>query len=224
MAENCGSFPSSNIIENNQYAMGTASRPAPTAEIHLFKRGAQSAERSRRKRWTGMDCPKSVYAARPRKAVALGPREGKGSPYILEMKTYRYRGHSIVGNPAKYRNARGSAADARESMIRSTPSARRLVARGPSSRRTSSKPMTREVRQVHQSRPPNSPTESPEPALEELYTDILKVMTQNPDARAVPHHGGGQALQKWHVKEGDGLVKAGDILAEIETDKADDGV
>src|ERR1700704_3291080 len=83
------------IIENNQYAMGTAVDRS-TSEIHLFKRGA--AQNVPGEAVDGMDV-ESVYAA-GQKAVAWA-REGKG-PYILEMKTYRYRGHSM-SDPAKYR-------------------------------------------------------------------------------------------------------------------------
>jgi len=84
------------IIENNQYAMGTAVDRS-TSEIHLFKRGA--AQNVPGESVDGMDV-ESVYAA-GQKAVAWA-REGKG-PYILEMKTYRYRGHSM-SDPAKYRS------------------------------------------------------------------------------------------------------------------------
>src|SRR2546430_3378483 len=83
------------IIENNQYAMGTAVDRS-TSEVHLYKRGA--AQNISGEAVDGMDV-EAVYEA-GLKAVAWA-REGKG-PYILEMKTYRYRGHSM-SDPAKYR-------------------------------------------------------------------------------------------------------------------------
>src|SRR5437763_11697709 len=83
------------IIENNQYAMGTAVDRS-TAEVHLYKRGA--SQNISGEAVDGMDV-EAVYEA-GQKAVAWA-REGKG-PYILEMKTYRYRGHSM-SDPAKYR-------------------------------------------------------------------------------------------------------------------------
>src|SRR2546423_4858292 len=83
------------VIENNQYAMGTAVRRS-TAEVELYKRG--SADDIPGEPVDGMDVER-VYDA-GRKAVQWA-RDGKG-PYILEMKTYRYRGHSM-SDPAKYR-------------------------------------------------------------------------------------------------------------------------
>jgi pyruvate dehydrogenase E1 component alpha subunit len=83
------------VIENNQYAMGT-SVPRSTAGTHLYERGA--AYNIPGQQVDGMD----VLAVRDAGEAALAHcRAGKG-PYILEMKTYRYRGHSM-SDPAKYR-------------------------------------------------------------------------------------------------------------------------
>jgi pyruvate dehydrogenase E1 component subunit alpha len=83
------------LIENNQYAMGTSVERS-SAETHLYKRGASfdiaGAEVD------GMD----IAAVREAGAKAAEhARSGKG-PFILEMKTYRYRGHSM-SDPGKYR-------------------------------------------------------------------------------------------------------------------------
>src|SRR5215208_3229042 len=83
------------IIENNRYAMGTAiTRSSATTD--LSKRGLSFNIPG--EQVDGMDV-RAVKAA-GEKAVAWC-REGKG-PYILEMLTYRYRGHSM-SDPAKYR-------------------------------------------------------------------------------------------------------------------------
>ena len=75
------------VIENNQYAMGTSVNRS-SAEDQLYKRG--ESFRIPGIQVDGMD-------------VALAwVRAGKG-PIILEMKTYRYRGHSM-SDPAKYRS------------------------------------------------------------------------------------------------------------------------
>jgi pyruvate dehydrogenase E1 component alpha subunit len=83
------------IIENNQYAMGTSLKRA-SATIDLFHRGA--AHGIPGEQVDGMDI-RAVKAAGA-KAVEWC-RAGNG-PIILEMLTYRYRGHSM-SDPAKYR-------------------------------------------------------------------------------------------------------------------------
>jgi pyruvate dehydrogenase E1 component alpha subunit len=83
------------IIENNRYAMGTAiTRSSATTD--LSKRGLSFNIPG--EQVDGMDV-RAVKAA-GEKAVGWC-RAGKG-PYILEMLTYRYRGHSM-SDPAKYR-------------------------------------------------------------------------------------------------------------------------
>ena len=83
------------IIENNQYAMGTSiSRSSSTPD--LYTRGAAFGIPG--ELVNGMD----VLAVKEAGLKAAKHcRAGKG-PYILEMKTYRYRGHSM-SDPARYR-------------------------------------------------------------------------------------------------------------------------
>ena len=83
------------VIENNQYAMGTAVARA-SAETHLYKRGESFLIPG--EQVDGMDV--LTVKAAGEKAIAHC-RAGKG-PYLLEMMTYRYRGHSM-SDPAKYR-------------------------------------------------------------------------------------------------------------------------
>jgi pyruvate dehydrogenase E1 component subunit alpha len=83
------------VIENNRYAMGTAINRS-SAQTDLSRRGASFNIPG--EQVDGMDV-RAVKAA-GEKAVAWC-RGGKG-PYILEMMTYRYRGHSM-SDPAKYR-------------------------------------------------------------------------------------------------------------------------
>ncbi len=83
------------VIENNEYGMGTSvQRSCGTTE--LYKRGASFDIPG--EQVDGMDYF-AVYKATKR--VVDGIRAGKG-PYIIEVKTYRYRGHSM-SDPAKYR-------------------------------------------------------------------------------------------------------------------------
>ena len=83
------------VIENNQYAMGTSVERS-ASETAFHKRGVSF--RIPGEEVDGMD----VIAVREAGARATEhARSGQG-PYILEMKTYRYRGHSM-SDPAKYR-------------------------------------------------------------------------------------------------------------------------
>ena len=83
------------VIENNQYAMGTSVERS-ASETAFHKRG--TSFRIPGEEVDGMD----VVAVREAGARASEhARIGQG-PYILEMKTYRYRGHSM-SDPAKYR-------------------------------------------------------------------------------------------------------------------------
>ena len=84
------------IIENNRYAMGTSVSRA-SAQTDFSKRGISVNIPG--EQVDGMDV-RAVYAAAQR--AVQWCRDGKG-PYILEMQTYRYRGHSM-SDPAKYRS------------------------------------------------------------------------------------------------------------------------
>ncbi|MDX1916925.1 MAG: pyruvate dehydrogenase (acetyl-transferring) E1 component subunit alpha [Rickettsiaceae bacterium] len=83
------------IIENNQYSMGT-SVARSTSMTSLHKKGLSFGIEGIEV--DGMDLDE-VYNAASNAAEYV--RSGKG-PMILEMKTYRYRGHSM-SDPAKYR-------------------------------------------------------------------------------------------------------------------------
>ena len=83
------------VIENNKYGMGTSVNRSSAGE-NLSDRGKAYGIMS--EVVDGMD----VIAVRDSALKAIDfCRSGKG-PYILEMKTYRYRGHSM-SDPAKYR-------------------------------------------------------------------------------------------------------------------------
>lgn len=83
------------VIENNRYAMGTSVNRS-SAQVNLSERGLSfgiSGEQV-----NGMDV-RAVKNAADR--IVKNVREG-GGPFIMEMLTYRYRGHSM-SDPAKYR-------------------------------------------------------------------------------------------------------------------------
>jgi len=84
------------VIENNEYAMGTSVKRS-SATTELYRRG--DAFGIAGEQVDGMD----IFAVKKAALNAINHvRSGKG-PFILEMKTYRYRGHSM-SDPAKYRS------------------------------------------------------------------------------------------------------------------------
>ena len=150
------------VIENNQYAMGTSVERA-SAEAHLWKRGASFNIPG--EQIDGMDA-EAVYAA-GLKAVEWC-RAGKG-PTILEMKTYRYRGHSM-SDPAKYRT-REEVQTVREKRDPIEHLGQRMIAQG-IVREDDLKAIDKETRQIVNTAAEFA-TESPEPDPSELYTDVL---------------------------------------------------
>jgi len=82
--------------ENNKYGRGTSIERS-TSTVDLHERGA--AHGIPGEAVDGMD----VFAVKAAGEKAVAHARGGGGPYILEMKTYRYRGHSM-SDPAKYRS------------------------------------------------------------------------------------------------------------------------
>ena len=149
------------IIENNKYGMGTsvtraAAGPSLAELGHAYGIPGEEVD--------GMDVLK-VKAAGD-KAVAYC-RAGKG-PYILEMKTYRYRGHSM-SDPAKYRtkeevNKMRQEHDPIDTM-------RRVLLERKVDEETLKK-VDREVKDLVTDAA-DFAQQSPEPDVAELWTDIL---------------------------------------------------
>ena len=150
------------IIENNQYAMGTSVQRS-SAETALYKRGASFNIPG--EPVDGMDIV-AVRAAGD-KAVKWC-RDGNG-PIILEMKTYRYRGHSM-SDPAKYRT--------REEVdhVRQTSDpiehVRKLMLDAKLATEEELKDIDKEIRAVVNHAAEFAQT-SPEPEPSELWTDIV---------------------------------------------------
>jgi pyruvate dehydrogenase E1 component alpha subunit len=150
------------IIENNRYGMGTAIERA-SASTEFYRRGEP---------WgipgeavDGM----SVLAVREagQRAVAHA-KSGKG-PYILEMKTYRYRGHSM-SDPAKYR----SKEEVEKMRTQHDPIeqlAKSLAETGIADE-AKLKQIDREVKEIVTAAA-DFAQQSPEPDPSELWTDVL---------------------------------------------------
>ncbi len=103
-----------------------------------------------------------------KKAIAFCRVPGNG-PTILEMKTYRYRGHSM-SDPAKYRS-REEVQEVREKRDPIEHLGEKLIARKLATE-DDLKAIDKEIRAIVNAAA-SFATESPEPAPEELYTDVL---------------------------------------------------
>ena len=149
------------VIENNQYAMGTSINRA-SAEDQLYRRG--ESFRIPGIQVDGMD----VLACRGAAEEALAwVRAGKG-PIILEMKTYRYRGHSM-SDPAKYRS-REEVQSVREKSDPIDHAKAELEALGVTEAEL--KAVEQDIRRVV-NEAADFAESTPEPDPAELYTDVL---------------------------------------------------
>jgi pyruvate dehydrogenase E1 component alpha subunit len=150
------------VIENNRYAMGTAVHRS-SAQTDFSKRGVSFGIPG--EQVDGMDI-RAVYAAGQR--AIDHARTGKG-PYILEMQTYRYRGHSM-SDPAKYRT-KDEVARMREEHDPIEQVRRRLLESWKLSE-DELKVIDGRVREIV-NEAAEFATHDPEPDPSELYTDIL---------------------------------------------------
>src|SRR5690349_19113694 len=150
------------VIENNKYAMGTAVHRS-SAQTDFSKRGASFEIPG--EQVDGMDV-RAVRAAGKR-AVEYA-RSGKG-PYILDMQTYRYRGHSM-SDPAKYRT-KDEVTRMREEHDPIEQVRRRLLESWKLSE-DELKAIDSKVREIV-NEAAEFATHDPEPDPSELYTDIL---------------------------------------------------
>jgi len=149
------------VCENNQYAMGTAQKRS-TSTPELFTRGAAFGIPG--EAVDGMDV--LAVKAAGEKAVAHC-RAGNG-PYILEIKTYRYRGHSM-SDPAKYRT-REEVQKMREERD-AIEHVRELLLTGKHATEDDLKSIDKEIKEIVNAAA-DFAKESPEPSLDELWTDI----------------------------------------------------
>ena len=149
------------VIENNGYAMGTAVKRS-SAETEFYRRG--TAFRIPGMDVNGMD----VLEVRAAAEVAFKHvREGKG-PVLMELNTYRYRGHSM-SDPAKYRT-REEVQDVRDHKDPIEGLKKLLIEQGKSEDEL--KDIDKRIRATV-SEAADFAESSPEPDAAELYTDIL---------------------------------------------------
>jgi len=150
------------VIENNLYGMGTAVARA-SASVELFRRG--DAYGIPGVQVNGMNVIEVRKAGE--KAVAHC-RAGKG-PMILEMKTYRYRGHSM-SDPAKYRTKEEVSKMRKESDP--IDNLRAFLIDNKVTNEDALKEVDREIKAII-TKAADFAQQSPEPDPAELYTNIL---------------------------------------------------
>ena len=148
-------------IENNKYAMGTSIERS-SSEPLLYRRGESF-------RIPGIQVDgQDVLAVRGAAEVAMEwTQSGKG-PIILELMTYRYRGHSM-SDPAKYRT-REEVQDYREHRDPIDHAAKELEKLGVSA--ADLKAIDKEIKDIVVEAAKFA-EDAPEPEAGELYTDVL---------------------------------------------------
>ncbi len=149
------------VIENNQYAMGTAVARS-SAETHFHRRG--TAFRIPGMAVNGMD----VLEVRAAAEVAYAYVRAGNGPVLMELNTYRYRGHSM-SDPAKYRS-REEVQDVREHRDAIEHAKAELLKRGMAEDKL--KDIDKQVRGAVAAAA-DFAENSPEPDPAELYTDVL---------------------------------------------------
>jgi pyruvate dehydrogenase E1 component alpha subunit len=153
------------VIENNRYAMGTSATRSTASSEHLGARGEAFGIPS--EQVDGMDV-RAVKDAADRSMEHC--RAGEG-PYILEMMTYRYRGHSM-SDPAKYRTK-----EEVQKMREEHDPIEQVKSRLLKSNRASEddlKKMDADIREIVTAAADFAVADA-QPDASELYTDIYKV-------------------------------------------------
>ena len=149
------------VVENNQYAMGTAVGRS-SAETEFYRRG--TAFRIPGMDVNGMD----VLEVRQAAEIAFAHVRGGNGPVLMELNTYRYRGHSM-SDPAKYRT-REEVQGVREKSDPIEHAKAELVNLGVDEETL--KEVDKAIRATV-AEAADFAEKSPEPEPSELYTDVL---------------------------------------------------
>ena len=149
------------VIENNQYAMGTSVQRSTKSKT-LYGRGEAFGIPG--ERVDGMD----VLAVRAAGEKAVAHCRAGNGPYILEMMTYRYRGHSM-SDPAKYRT-REEVQKVRDEKD-PIEHVRHMLLDGGHASTDDLKAIEKEIKDIVNDSA-DFARQSPEPPVEELWTDI----------------------------------------------------
>ncbi|GJL84822.1 MAG: pyruvate dehydrogenase E1 component subunit alpha [Micavibrio sp.] len=148
------------VIENNQYGMGTSVHRAAAGQ--LYKRGEGYGIPG--EQVDGMD----VFEVQKAAKQALDYIRSGNGPYILEVMTYRYRGHSM-SDPAKYRTKEEVSSFKEERDPITHLKETLLAAKVPED---DIKEIDKEIKEIV-AEAAQFAQESPEPDPSELWTDVL---------------------------------------------------
>jgi pyruvate dehydrogenase E1 component alpha subunit len=150
------------IIENNRYGMGTAIERA-SASTEFYRRGEP---------WgipgEAVDGMNVLTVREAGMRAVAHAKSGKG-PYILEMKTYRYRGHSM-SDPAKYRSK--EEVEKMRSQHDPIEQLAKMIGDAGIADEARLKQIDREVKEIVTASA-DFAQQSPEPDPSELWTDVL---------------------------------------------------
>ncbi len=149
------------VVENNQYAMGTSVKRS-SAETEFYRRG--TAFRIPGMDVNGMDVLEVHQAAK----IAVEHVRGGNGPVLMELNTYRYRGHSM-SDPAKYRT-REEVQGVREKSDPIELAKAELIKLGVDEEKL--KEIDKSIRSAV-GEAAEFAESSPEPEPSELYTDVL---------------------------------------------------
>lgn len=149
------------VIENNQYGMGTS--VARSSAGDLYRRGEGYGIPG--EQVDGMD----LFAVQAAARQALDYVRSGNGPYILEVLTYRYRGHSM-SDPAKYRTKEElkSYKEERDPIL----ALKSLMLEGDSVPEDEIKEIEKNVKSII-NEAAEFAQDSPEPPPEDLWTDVL---------------------------------------------------
>ena len=149
------------VIENNQYGMGTSVNRSSAGQLYARGQGFGIPG----EQVDGMD----VFAVQSAARQALDYIRSGNGPYILEMMTYRYRGHSM-SDPAKYRQ-KEEVDEMKQNRDPISNLKARMMEEG-SMAEDDFKPIDKEIKEII-NEAAQFAQESPELAPEELWTDVL---------------------------------------------------
>ena len=153
------------VIENNQYGMGTSVKRSSAGT--LYRRGEGYGIPG--EQVDGMD----IFAVQAAARQALDYVRSGSGPYILEVMTYRYRGHSM-SDPAKYRT-KEEVSSMKED--RDPIAAVKVLMEKEGIKEDELKNIDKEIKEIVKEAAEFA-QESPEPHPDELWTDILVEVNQ----------------------------------------------